>query len=97
MILLVTGGITFDWTVSVGNVLTIISAAGILIGLYFSIRSDIRILRHDFKNMDHKQNILGEAFTQLTSILKTVAVQDERINQHTKDIDELKHGKGYVN
>jgi hypothetical protein len=47
--------------------------------------------------MKTRQDDLGEAFTQLGNILTKVAVQDERLNQMAKTIDEMRHGQGFVN
>lgn len=60
------------------------------------MRADIRVLRHDMASMRVRQDALNEAFSQLTTILTTVAVQDTRINRIETDINELRHGNGYI-
>jgi hypothetical protein len=39
---------------------------------------------------------LTEAFRQLGKVLTQVAIQDNRINNMEKRLDELAHGKGIV-
>lgn len=60
------------------------------------LRADIRILRHDMANMKVRQDALNEAFTQLTSVLTQVAVQDARINAIERSVEELRHGDGLI-
>lgn len=86
-----------DWTVSVGNILQVIAFIGAGLAMFFAMRADIRVIRHDLSNIKERQNILNEAFTQLGNILTKVAVQDERLNAMAKDIDEMRHGQGFVN
>lgn len=60
------------------------------------MRSDLRILRSDLEHIERRQSSLNEAFTQLGTILTQVAVQDNRIHMLEKNIDELRHGQGFV-
>lgn len=85
-----------DWTVNVGNIIQIVVVIGGGMWIFMSLRADVRVVRHDMNNMKQRQEDLGEAFKQLGDILKQVAVQDERINQMNRTIDELRHGQGYV-
>lgn len=85
-----------DWSISVGNLLTILSMAVISIGVIWGMRSDIRAISQDIKYIQEKQQTLNEAFTQLGNILTKVAVQDTRLAMIEKNIDELRHGDGFV-
>jgi len=85
-----------DWSVSVGNLIQILVIVGGGISVFFTLRADVRVMRHDMANMKQRQDDLNEAFTQLGNILTKVAVQDERLNQMAKDIDEMRHGHGFV-
>ena len=60
------------------------------------MRADIRVLRHDMASMKIRQDALNDAFSQLTTILTKVAVQDTRINAIEEDVRELRHGDGYI-
>lgn len=86
----------FEWTVNVGNLIQI--GAFIVMGILFfaQIRSDISVIRYQIDNLQKEQSILNQAFKQLGDILTKVAVQDERMIALYKDIDELKHGQGYI-
>ena len=81
------------------EVLQIVQIAAYLIGAAIFVamlKADIRVLRHDVRNLSLRQDALNEAFKQLTEILTTVATQDIRIKAIEDDIRELKHGRGYV-
>lgn len=84
-----------DWPIVV-NLLQVVSILGAWIWMFLSMRSEIRILRHDIKGLEKAQILLNEAFTQLGSILTAVAVQDTRLAMLEKHIDELRHGQGFV-
>lgn len=85
-----------DWTVSVGNLLQMLAMLGGGMWIFFQLRADVRVLKHDVGNVRERQNILNEAFTQLGSVLTKVAVQDERLNAIAQDINELRHGQGFI-
>lgn len=85
-----------DWTISVGNLLQMIAMIGGGVLVFFQLRTDVRVVKHDIANVKERQDILNEAFTQLGTVLTQVAVQDERLNQLSRQIDELRHGDGYV-
>ena len=85
-----------DWTVSVGNLLQIIVIVVGGVAVFFKLQGEVRIVRHDMANMKQRQDDLNEAFTQLGMILTKVAVQDERLNAIAKDIDEMRHGQGFI-
>lgn len=93
-----------DWTVNVGNLLQIVVIIGGGMWIFMSLRADVRVVRHDMNNLKERQAVLNEAFTQLSSILQKVAVQDERIGQQgsridrlESTVDELRHGQGFIN
>lgn len=86
-----------DWTISVGNLLQIVAFLVAGIGGFFALRGDIRILRHDMKNVQQEQIALGENLQQLTTVLTTLAVQGSRLDRAEESIKELRHGQGFVN
>ncbi len=77
----------------VGQILAYLVGIAIFI---IMLKADIRILRHDMAAITLRQNILNEAFSQLTSILTTIARQDERIKATEDDIRDLRHGRGLI-
>lgn len=86
-----------DWSVSVGNLLQILVIVTGGVSVFFTLRSDVRVIRHDMQNMKERQDALNEAFKQLGTILTQVAIQDQRLVQMADEIKELKHGRGFVN
>lgn len=95
--------VNFDWTISVGNILTATLVIGGWFYAFFQLKGDVRIIKHDMKTLDFRQGIVQSSLEQLTNILTKVAVQEERFNsfEHRmevseKDIRDLQHGKGFV-
>lgn len=92
-----------DPTVSVGNLIQIVVIVMGGVSVFFALRSDVRVIRHDMNNLRERQDALSEAFKQLGDILAKVAVQDERligwerrIQSVERTIDELRHGQGFI-
>lgn len=85
-----------DYSVSLGNILTIISVVGAVMTFIWTMRGDINIVKNDIRYLQESQKALTEAFSQLGKILTSVAVQDARISMIEKKMDEFAHGHGYV-
>lgn len=85
-----------EWSISLGNILTIISVVGAATTFIWTMRGDINIVKNDIRYLQESQKALTEAFSQLGKILTSVAVQDTRLNMIEKKLDELAHGHGYV-
>lgn len=85
-----------DWTISIGNLITVFMVAGSTIALLYSMKGDISIVKHDIHYLQESHKSLTEAFAQLGKVLTQVAVQDQRINMLEKRIDEIAHGDGLV-
>ena len=77
----------------IGQLVAYLVVAAIFIAM---LKADIKILRHDMKNLSVRQDALNEGFTQLTQILTKMAVQEMRINGIEDDIRELRHGQGFI-
>lgn len=85
-----------EYTISLGNILTILSVVGAVMTFIWTMRGDINIVKNDIRYLQDSQKALTEAFSQLGKILTSVAVQDARISMIEKKMDELAHGDGYV-
>lgn len=85
-----------DYTISVSNILTVLMVTGSVMGLLYTMKGDILIVKNDLHYLQESHKTLTEAFRQLGKVLTQVAVQDERINSMQKQVDELAHGKGFV-
>lgn len=68
-----------------------------IISAFFWLRSELINLRGDINQIKEHQKTLMESLKQLNNILTQIAVQDARINMIEKDIDELRHGQGFIN
>lgn len=85
-----------DYTISVSNIITVLCVTGSVMGLLYTMKGDIMIVKHDLHYLQESHKTLTEAFRQLGKVLTQVAVQDERINNVEKRVDDLAHGKGMV-
>lgn len=86
----------FDYTLTLGSLLQTITIVCTVASLYWAVRSDVKILKHDIENLRDGQKSLVIAFEHMGKVLTQVAVQDTRISMIEKDIDELRHGQGLV-
>lgn len=65
-------------------------------GFAVYLRAELLTLRSDITQIKDSQKVLVESLRQLNTILTQIAVQDARINMLEKDIDELRHHKGFI-
>lgn len=61
-----------------------------------SNEANFTIVRNDIHIMKLRADSQSDTLKQLTAILSTVAVQDNRLNHLEEDIREIRHGKGLV-
>ena len=94
--------VQFDWTISIANILTAAFVIGGWFYAFFQLKSDVRIVKHDMKNIMLRQELHSESLTQLTQILTKVAVQEERFNHLERrieasetDIRDIQNGVGF--
>lgn len=85
-----------EYTISLGNILTILGVVGSTMALLYNMKGDIVIVKHDIHYLQESHKALTEAFASLGKVLTQVAVQDNRLNMIERRIDELAHGEGYV-
>lgn len=86
-----------EYTISVGNIVTILSIVASVVWLVGTMKGDINIVKNDISHLEESHKSLTEAFTHLGKILTQVAVQGSRLDMIEKRVDELAHGKGIVN
>lgn len=86
----------FDATITIGNVIEILTIAGG--GAIFLVRTggDIRVMKADMGHLKGTVTALTAAFDKLGTVLTQVAVQDTRLVALEKRIEELAHGRGFV-
>lgn len=85
-----------EYTVSFGNILTIIAVVGAVMTFIYTMKGEIGVIKNDIEHLESSQKSLTEAFSQLGNILTSVAVQNTRIAMIEKRVDELAHGQGFV-
>lgn len=85
-----------DYSVSIGNILTIFSVVGAAVTFIWTMKGDINIVKNDIRYLQESQRSLAEAFSQLGKILTSVAVQDTRLTMIERKIDDMAHGHGYI-
>lgn len=88
--------IALDWTVSIGNLLTVAMLLVSGVWAFAKITSDVRVVKNDLRHVIATQVSLTENLVQLGALLTRVAVQDERLLMMSKKIEELSHGQGFV-
>lgn len=81
-----------EYSVSLGNILTIITVVGSVMTFIWTMKGDIQIVKNDIRYLQESQKALTEAFSQLGKILTAVAVQDTRLNMIERKMEELAHG-----
>lgn len=87
-----------DWVTEHINALaTVASILTSGVGFALWIKSELLSLRLDVSAIKEHQKLLLDGIKQLNTILTQIAVQDTRINMMEKSIDELRHGRGYIN
>lgn len=86
-----------DWVLNNMNAIAQgLSVLAGVIGFVVWIRSELIGLRSDISQIKDHQKVLMESLKQLNIILTQIAVQDTRLNMLEKDIDELRHRKGFI-
>lgn len=89
-------GMMVDTSITVGNIVEILSIIGG--GFLVAIRmgGDIRVMKTDMAHLKTTVGALTTAFDRLGTILTQVAVQDARLVALEKRLDELAHGHGFI-
>ena len=87
---------TFDWTINLGVLIQGISFFALALGFLYKMNMDNRLIKVDINYLKKSNDALKDAFTQLGTILTQVAVQDARISMIEKNVDDLRHGRGFV-
>jgi len=86
----------FEWTSLIGPIIQVIVLSATVIGIFLGLKAEVRVLRHDVRTLEKQIVALTDSFSQLGKILTQVAVQDTRLSLMEKQIDELRHGQGFV-
>lgn len=85
-----------NWNISVGDIVLVLTMMGGVAAMFFGVKSDVRMVKHDLHSLNDKVSMMGEAWIRMGDVLTKVAVQDERLNRVEEDMRELRHGNGFV-
>lgn len=88
--------LTVGWTITVGEALMALTTFGSALGIFFSVKSDVKIVQHDLQALNEKFATMNTVFGGIGSTLTKVAIQDNRLDRLEKDMRELRHGEGMV-
>ena len=92
-----------DWTISLGNIATLI---GFLLGggaFIFSMKAEMRVFGERFSVIDAQVKDIKYDISGLSKAMVQIAVQNTRLYSQSQQIatlerryDELRHGVGYI-
>lgn len=78
-----------NWTISLGTIVEVIVVLGG--GAVF-----VATMKERINKMDAKIGALETRLGGLTDVLMKIALQEQRMQQFEKMIDELRHGQGFI-
>lgn len=80
---------TFEWTITLGNLLSIIGffAAGFTV--FYGMRSDIRMLDQRIGTVEGDLTKIDESLKQIVKIFVEMARQDERMSAMDRRMNDL--------
>ena len=74
--------VSLDWTIKLGDILTIIAIAGTALGFLYTLRGKVDVLGDRVKHIEMD-------LSKFVEILITLGKQDERMKSHDVRISEL--------
>lgn len=88
--------LAIDYSVSVGNLITIVCMAGTAVVFFERMKGDILTLKKDFDSITANVSALAGSVKGFSTVLTTIALQGSRLETMDKAIDELRHGEGLI-
>lgn len=85
-------GLTIDWTIKFGDIMVLLGIAAAGIAMSFRIGKFSQTI--DYMQVEIKA--LHAIAQVISDLLTKIAVQKVEIQNIREDIDEMKHGKGFV-
>ena len=82
-------GLQFEPVIKIGDILTLIGFLAAWLGFFWTMRGDLRVLAHDVR-------VQGEEIKKLGEIITRQAVQGQRLDDMDRRIEDLRHGRGFV-
>ena len=88
--------ITFDWTINIGNIITLLALLGGGVFWLISTHLDTKGLRKDVTNLQTKIDTLSEILTKLGRHEERFTNNEGRISRLEDMQDDLRRGEGFV-
>jgi hypothetical protein len=82
-------GLTFDGTITMGNLLQIVAFVGVGLFAFFRVQNKLDLL-------GFRVGMMEVATNQITGILQTMASQSQQISTLEREVADLRRGKGWV-
>lgn len=86
----------FDWTVNLGNLISILTLGTGVLFFMSSIKYKVDYMEESIEDLKKSQKELSNHMLKLSQIITTVAVQDSRLEVLERAVDELRHGSGFI-
>jgi hypothetical protein len=80
---------TIDYTITIGNIIEITAIVGGGLLFLISLQNTVGNLKDDVAGMQNEIKKLGQVLIQM-------AVTTTRLDNHDREISELKHGRGFI-
>lgn len=90
------GGLQFDTTVSLGNIIAIVAAGGGALAAFFRVRGKLDTISAVNKIQLDTINGIQVEIKEMRKIAEAQARLDERLIALQREVTELRHGRGFV-
>jgi hypothetical protein len=80
---------TIEPTIKIGDIFTLIGFLVIGLGIIWTMRGELKMLSRDVQAH-------GVKIDKLEQIVTAQAVQNERMNMFDRQLDDIRHGRGFV-
>lgn len=75
-----------DWTISVGNMLTLAGVLCTIVGAFFAVRHEVSKLQWDESSISNRLGNIETEMRTLSQVVTKMAVQDQRLTDHARRI-----------
>jgi hypothetical protein len=80
---------TIEPTIKVGDIFTLIGFLVVGLGIIWTMKGELKMLSRDVQAH-------GVKIDKLEQIVTTQAVANERMNMFDRQLDDIRHGRGFV-
>ncbi len=88
--------IQFEPTITLGVIGQTIALIFGIVGWGIHLNRDLAAIKADVSNLQSSNKNFSQSLVQLGNILTQVAVQDNRLLNMEKRVDEMAHGRGFI-